>query len=386
MSAPLLLPQSDGTLLDHTPGQASNWPTPAGPLTSRIAYAAAHVAASPFGENTPGTAASLDWDATLAFRRHLWGFGLGVAEAMDTAQRGMGLDWAATQELIRRSAAEARACGGRVAAGVGTDHVTDAETLDDVIGAYEHQLEFVEHAGAAAILMASRTLAAIAHGPDDYAKVYSRLLEQAREPVILHWLGPMFDPALHGYWGSADLDLAMRSFVRIVTEYAAKVDGVKVSLLDAAREVQLRSLLPHGVRVYTGDDFNYPQLIKGDAGRHSDALLGIFATIAPAASAGLQALDRGDLTTYDRVLDATVPLARHLFGAPTYYYKTGIAFLAWLSGYQPGFAMVGGLASARSAVHLAEAYRLADDLGLLADPELAAHRMRAYLTVAGVAR
>ena len=379
------LPQADGTFRDHEPHEPGLWPRPASPIATRIPYAAAHVAALPYGDNTPGAPARLDWDATLAFRRHLWSYGLRVAEAMDTAQRGMGLDWAATQELIRRSAAEASACAGGIAAGVGTDHVATPENLDEVIAAYEHQLEFVEGTGANAILMASRALAAIARGPDDYAKVYARLLDQAGEPVILHWLGPMFDPALHGYWGSADVDVAMRSFVDIIADRPEKVDGVKVSLLDADREIQLRRLLPSGVRVYTGDDFNYPQLIRGDDTGHSDALLGIFATIAPAASAALQALDKDDLATYDRVLDATVPLARHLFGAPTYYYKTGIAFLAWLSGHQPGFSMVGGLQSARSAVHLATAYRLADEIGLLPDPDLAAHRVRAYLDVTGVA-
>jgi hypothetical protein len=304
---------------------------------------------------------------------------------MDTAQRGMGLDWDATQELIRRSTAEAHACGGGIVAGAGTDHMTGLDDLDDVIAAYQHQLEVVEDAGAGVVLMASRALAAIARGPDDYAKVYAPLLDQARAPVILHWLGPMFDPALDGYWGSTDLDSAMESFVALVGDHAPKVDGVKVSLLDAEREVRLRGLLPPGVRVYTGDDFNYPRLIKGDGGGHSDALLGVFAAIAPAASAALQALDRHDLVTYERVLDATVPLARHLFEAPTYYYKTGIAFLAWLSGHQPGFCMVGGLQSARSAVHLAQAYRLADEVGLFPDPELAGHRMQAFLTVAGAA-
>ena len=379
------LPQSDGTFRDHDPHEPGSWPRPAAPIAARIPYAAAHVAVLPYGDNTPGAPARLDWDATLGFRRHLWSYGLLVAEAMDTAQRGMGLDWAATQELIQRSAAEARACGGGIAAGVGTDHVAPPENLDEVVAAYEHQLEFVEGTGANAILMASRALAAIARGPDDYAKVYARLLDQAGGPVILHWLGPMFDPALHGYWGSADVEVAMRSLVDIIADRPEKVDGVKVSLLDADREIELRSLLPKGVRVYTGDDFNYPQLIRGDGTGHSDALLGIFATIAPAASAALQALDAHDLATYDRVLDATVPLARHLFGAPTYYYKTGIAFLAWLSGHQPGFSMVGGLQSARSAVHLAAAYRLADEIGLLPDPDLAAHRVRAYLDVAGVA-
>ena len=380
MKGPLRLPRPDGSLLDHTPGQPASWTRPTRPIASRIAYAAAHVAARPAGENTPGAPAAIDWDATLAFRRHLWSFGLGVAEAMDTAQRGMGLDWPAARELITRSSAEAHAVGGRIAAGAGTDHVPDVAGLDGVVAAYEQQLEVVHDAGARPILMASRQLAGIARGPDDYVKVYGRLLEQAAEPVILHWLGSMFDPALTGYWGSADLDAATDTLLGIIADHASTVDGVKVSLLDADREVQLRRRLPEGVRVYTGDDFNYPELIRTG----SDALLGVFAPIAPAASAALQALDAADPAGYDRILDATVPLARHLFAAPTYYYKTGVAFLAWLAGHQPGFVMVGGLQSARSAVHLAEAYRLADGLGLLPDPELAAERVRAFLAVAGV--
>ena len=384
MSTVVRLPQPDGSLLDHTPGDALAWGRPGVPITSRIAYAAAHVAADPFGDNAPGAPSTVDWESTLAFRRHLWDFGLGVAEAMDTAQRGMGLDWPATQELIRRSSAEARASGRRIAAGAGTDHETGLANVDEAVAAYERQIEVVEDAGARVIIMASRALAVIGRGPEDYAKVYGRLLDQVREPAIVHWLGPMFDPALDGYWGSADVDVATRTFVEIVTEHAAKVDGVKVSLLDAAHEVRLRAALPRSVRVYTGDDFHYPELIKGDGERHSDALLGVFAAIAPAASAALQALDRADVARYDEILDATVPLARHVFAAPTYYYKTGIAFLAWLSGRQPGFCMVGGLQSGRSAVHLAQAYRLADGLGLFPDPELAASRMRAYLTVAGV--
>ena len=308
---------------------------------------------------------------------------------MDTAQRGMGLDWPATQQLIRRSAAEARGCGGRIAAGVGTDQVVGIADVEGVIAAYEEQLAFVEDTGAQPILMASRALAAVASGPDDYATVYGRLIEQARRPVILHWLGEAFDPALSGYWGSSDRGTATAVFADLVREHADKVDGVKVSLLDADHERRLRSALPAGVRVYTGDDLHYPELVRGDgdphAGPHSDALLGVFAAIAPAASAALQALDRGDVATFDRELDATLPLARHLFAPPTYFYKTGIAFLAWLSGHQPGFAMVGGLHSGRGAVHLAEAYRLADRLGLFADPELAAARMRSYLHVTGVA-
>lgn len=380
------LPGADGVSRAVTLGSPRDWPRPTAPITSRVAFAAAHVVADPLGENRPQAPAVVDWEHTLGFRRHLWSYGLGVAEAMDTAQRGMGLDWAATQELIRRSAAEAHAVGGRIAAGAGTDHLSPGDgDLDGVAAAYEEQLEVVEDAGAQVILMASRQLAAVATGPDDYRKVYDRLLAQTSAPVILHWLGPMFDPALAGYWGADDPAEAAEHVLALIGDNAAKVDGVKVSLLDAAFEQALRSRLPAGVRLYTGDDFNYPALIRGDGVAHSDALLGIFAAIAPAASAALQALDRGDAAAYDAAFEPTVPLARHVFGAPTYYYKTGIAFLAWLSGLQPGFVMVGGLQSARSLPHLVTTFELADAAGLFPDPSLAAARMTSLLTTYGVA-
>jgi hypothetical protein len=297
----------------------------------------------------------------------------------------MGLDWATTRELITRSGAEARACGGRMVCGAGTDQLPPGPApLGRVIAAYEEQLDVIEAAGAVPVLMASRQLAASATGPDDYAEVYGRLLVQVARPAVLHWLGPMFDPALTGYWGSADLDAAAENVLAIIARHAAKVDGIKVSLLDAEREVALRRRLPAGARLYTGDDFDYPELIRGDGVSHSDALLGIFAAIAPAASTALQALDRDDLDAYDAAFAPTVALARHVFGAPTAYYKTGIAFLAWLSGHQPGFTMIGGLQSARSVPHLTETFRLADAAGLLPDPDLAAERMRAFLHVAGV--
>lgn len=379
------LPLADGTREDHVLGEPTSWARPDRPIESRTAYAAAHVVADPLADNTPGAAAAVDWDATLAFRRHLWSYGLGVADAMDTAQRGMGLDWKATSELIRRSAAEARECGGRVACGAGTDHApADLAGVDDVAAAYEEQTAVVEGAGAKVVLMASRQLAAVAGGPDDYVKVYARLLGGLREPAILHWLGPMFDPLLEGYWGSPDIDVATETLLSIVRDHAAKVDGVKVSLLDEAHEIRLRRALPAGVTVYTGDDFNYPSLMRGDGVSASDALLGIFDPIAPAASAALQALDRGDTAAFDASLEPTVPLARHIFGAPTYYYKTGVTFLAWLAGHQDAFVMVGGQQSARSVLHLVRAFRLADRAGLYPDPELAAHRMRRLLSVAGV--
>ena len=361
------------------------------PPASRTVLAAAHVVADPLADPHSGTAA-LDWDATLAFRRHLWSHGLGVAEAMDTAQRGMGLDWPVAAELIERSAAEARASGGRIACGVSTDQLpgtgqlSGGPQLDRVRGAYEEQFAVVEKAGAQAVIMASRTLAATARGPEDYADLYGQLLRQAADPVVLHWLGPMFDPALQGYWGSDDLDAASETFLRIIEEHPGKVDGVKVSLLDAEREVSLRRRLPDGVRCYTGDDFNYPELIAGDEHGFSHALLGIFDPLAPLAAEAVRLLDDGDTEGFRAALDPTVALSRHLFEAPTRFYKTGVVLLAWLAGHQDHFVMPGGLQSARSLPHLSRAYELADGLGLFPDPGLAQARIRRLLAVHGVHR
>ncbi|MBR8743303.1 dihydrodipicolinate synthase family protein, partial [Nocardiopsis sp. MG754419] len=341
--------------------------------------------ADPTAPNAPGEPAALDWEATLAFRHHLWDQGLGVADAMDTAQRGMGLDWPATAELIRRSGAEAAGRGAALACGVGTDQLEPSQyTLESVVQAYVEQLDTVQSAGAAPVLMASRALAAVAQGPDDYTKVYSTLLERADRPVILHWLGEAFDPALAGYWGYDDPAEAIAPVAALIADHAGSVEGIKVSLLDADLEVRLRRLLPAGVRLFTGDDFHYPELIQGDEHGHSDALLGIFAAIAPVAARALAALDQGEVARYRTLMDATVPLARHLFSAPTFYYKTGVAFLAWLNGHQKGFHMVGGLHSARSLPHLAQTLRLADEAGALTDPDLAVERMRALLRVSGV--
>ncbi|MFF5334103.1 dihydrodipicolinate synthase family protein [Streptomyces sp. NPDC013181] len=361
---------------------------PAGsPLASRTVFSAAHVVADPYADVTPDSPAAVDWDATLAFRRHLWSHGLGVAEAMDTAQRGMGLDWAGAEELIRRSAAEAKSVGGRIACGVGTDQLpAGPATLAEVRAAYEEQLAVVEESGAQAILMASRALAAAAKGPQDYLDTYAHLLRQATEPVVLHWLGPMFDPALEGYWGSTDLDSATDTFLQVIAEHPDKVDGIKMSLLDADREIDVRRRLPGGVRCYTGDDFNYPELIAGDDQGFSHALLGIFDPLGPLAAHAVRVLDTGDTQGFRALLDPTVELSRHLFRAPTRFYKTGVVFLAWLAGHQDHFTMVGGLQSARSLPHLAKAYQLADGLGLFPDPELAESRMRAFLTVNGGTR
>ena len=355
---------------------------------NRVAFSAAHVVADPLSTREPWLESAIDWDATIAYRRHLWSLGMGVAEAMDTAQRGMGLDWPASLELIKRSIAAARDFPGAIlASGAGTDHVApraDAK-LGDVIAAYEHQFEAIEAAGGRVIMMASRALAACARSPRDYHSVYSRILSQAKAPVILHWLGDMFDPALAGYWGHADADAAMDVCLEIIREHASKVDGVKISLLDKHKEIAMRRRLPPQVRMYTGDDFNYAELIEGDGERHSDALLGIFDAIAPAASAALSALARGDKGRFHEILAPTVALSRHVFGAPTRFYKTGIVFLAWLNGHQDHFVMVGGQQSARHIVHLAETFRLADRAGLLRDPELARGRMQHLLAQHGIA-
>ncbi|MET4657228.1 hypothetical protein ABID80_000920 [Streptomyces sp. PvP037] len=379
----LHLPGADGALRAYEPRTEPLALTPGAPLTSRTVFSAAHVVADPYADTTPDSPAAVDWDATLAFRRHLWSHGLGVAEAMDTAQRGMGLDWAGAAELIRRSAAEAKAVGGRIACGVGTDQITGG-TLAEVRAAYEEQLAVVEESGAQAILMASRALAATAQGPDDYLEVYGHLLRQAAEPVVLHWLGPMFDPALEGYWGSSDLDAATDTFLEVIAAHPDKVDGIKVSLLDARREVDLRRRLPQGVRCYTGDDFNYPELIAGDEQGFSHALLGIFDPLGPLAAEAVRVLDTGNTEGFRALLDPTVELSRHLFQAPTRFYKTGVVLLAWLAGHQSHFTMVGGLQSARSLPHLSRAYELADGLGLFPDPKLAEERMRTLLHLYGV--
>lgn len=387
------LPQADGSTRRRVLGEPGPWTRPEAPLRSRVAYAAAHVVPAPLADTYPGAPAVLDWDTTLAYRHELWSYGLGVADAMDTAQRGMGLDWAATKELVTRVGAEARSGDGLLACGAGTDQLdldalpSGRAGLDAVVGAYAEQVEVVAGAGANVILMASRALARVATSPQDYVDVYGRVLAGVPGPVILHWLGPMFDPALAGYWGAGDVAAATEVFVSLVAEHADRVDGVKVSLLDAEHEVALRARLAgldDPVRVYTGDDFNYPELIDGDGQHHSDALLGVFAAVYPAASTALQAYDAGEDARGRAVLDATRELGRHLFSTPTYYYKTGIAFLAWLNGRQPGFVMVGGLQSGRSLPHLVRTFELADAAGLLLDPDLAARRMRSLLELHGV--
>ena len=385
MTEQVLLPHADGSLAPYAPGRHVPLDKPPRPPKSRIAYAAAHVVADPLADVDPTSQAALDWEATIAYRRYLWSLGFSLAEAMDTAQRGMGLDWETTKELIRRSVAEARSHDAEIACGAGTDHLQPAgATLEDVRTAYEEQCEFVEGEGGRVILMASRALAAVAEKPEEYAEVYGSILTQVSNPLILHWLGDMFDPALEGYWGRRDLDDAMEVCLSIIGDHAEKVDGIKVSLLDKDRELEMRRRLPEGVMMYTGDDFNYPELIRGDEEGFSHALLGIFDAIAPAAATALAALDAGDTDRYEEILAPTVPLSRHIFKAPTQYYKTGLVFLAYLNGHQDHFRMVGGLESARSVVHLSELFVLADRAGLLGDGERAARRMRRVLAVAGV--
>ena len=382
----LNLPIAGGKLAPYTMRPARQFPA-ATPPFDRIAYAAVHVVADPLADRDPWLDCAIDWDRTIAFRRHLWSLGLGVAEAMDTAQRGMGLDWPTSLELIRRSLDAARHTpGALIASGAGTDHLEPGAgvTIDDVIRAYEEQCAAIEQLGGRIVLMASRALARSARSPDDYLNVYRRILGQVREPVIIHWLGEMFDPALQGYWGFADHHQAMDVAVAVIAENARKIDGVKVSLLDKDKEIAMRRRLPAGVRMYTGDDFNYAELIEGDNQGYSDALLGIFDAIAPAAAAALGALTRGDAVSFHDILAPTVPLSRHIFKSPTRFYKTGVVFMAYLNGLQDHFVLVGGQESARSTLHLAELFRLADAAGLVADPDRAAARLRHVMATRGV--
>ncbi|GGD63057.1 dihydrodipicolinate synthase family protein [Microbacterium murale] len=404
----LRLLSPDGSTSDAALNESGIYTRPTAPLRSRVAYAAAHVVPKVHADNTPGQPADIDWDATLAFRRNVYSWGLGVADAMDTAQRNMGLDAAATRELIARSAQVAREEGGSVVVGVNTDHVEEAHiTLDQVIDAYKEQLHFTEEqAGAGPVLMASRHLARVAKDAEDYRRVYREVLQSATVPVVLHWLGTAFDPALEGYFGAKDWQTASEVLLQIIAENQDKIAGVKMSLLNAESEISVRERLPEGVRMFTGDDFNYVGLIGGDIGSlsersetkrveqaervetttrtHSDALLGAFAAITPVASAAIQALDAGDPEAYRRILGPTEELSRQVFAAPTFYYKTGVAFLSWLNGHQPAFQMVGGLHSARSLPHLSRIIELANTSLALENPELARERWHGMLRLNGI--
>jgi hypothetical protein len=393
MALKLRLPLPGGDLADYTLRGTSPVQPVAGARFNRIAYSAAHVVADPLAAIDPWLQCAVDWDTTIAYRRYLWSLGLGVAEAMDTAQRGMGLDWPTSLELVRRSLDAARDIpGAMVASGCGTDHLRleDVKSVDEVIAGYEEQMAAIEKLGGRLIVMASRALARVARGPAEYERVYSRILHQARQPVILHWLGDMFDPALAGYWGSPEVGSAMETALGVIAAHASKVDGIKISMLDKDREIEMRRRLPAGVRMYTGDDFHYPELIAGDGvgfeptHRQSDALLGIFDAIAPAASAALGQLAMGQVERFHAILEPTVPLSRHIFAAPTRFYKTGVVFMAWLNGRQSHFTLVGGQQSTRSLVHLAELFRLADAANLLGQPELAVRRMKTLLALNGI--
>ncbi|MCO7735672.1 dihydrodipicolinate synthase family protein [Brucella sp. RRSP16] len=383
----LILPDGNGSLAPYTlSGKPTPRPTVA-PQFNRIAYAAAHVVSDPLKNARPWNDPAIDWDATMAFRHHLWSLGFRIAEAMDTSQRGMGLNWAGAQELIRRSLTEAKGVAGAdLASGAGTDHLDPAEakSLDDVIRAYETQAGFIEKHGGRFILMASRALARIARSPDDYAKVYGHILTQAREKVVLHWLGDMFDPQLKGYWGAQNFDEALDTVIGIIEANRDKVEGIKISLLEERYEIALRNRLPEGVLCFTGDDFNYAPLIEGDGNRHSHALLGIFDAVAPQASSALAALAAGGNARFRAIIEPTVPLSRKIFEAPTQYYKAGVVFLAWLNGHQNHFTMPAGMQSARGILHYADIFRLADKADVLDHPELAIHRMKKLLAVHGV--
>jgi hypothetical protein len=388
--ADVTLPLNDGSTEIYTLGDPKVFAVASTKNMPRIAYSAAHVVANPLHDGNPSLDTAIDWDTTIEYRRYLWSLGLGVAEAMDTAQRGMGVDWPNSLELIKRSIDAAKDFEkdgvALLASGGGTDQleVGPNVTIDDVIAAYEEQCEAIEGAGGRIILMASRALATAATSPDDYLKVYDRILSQVKEPVIIHWLGEMFDPALAGYWGSDDHWAAMDTCLEMLENNAAKVDGVKVSLLNAEKEIAMRNKLPDGVLMYTGDDFNFPELIAGDDDGFSHALLGIFDAIAPAASAALAAMADDDLAGYNDILGPTLPLSRHIFKTPTRFYKTGVVFLGYLNGHQDHFLVVGGQEGTRSTLHLAELFRLADKAGLLRNPDRAAERMKAVMTFHGV--
>jgi len=393
MALTLFLPGPTGSSHLYTVRSTPQAKPKPGTRFNRIAYSAAHVVANPQADNNPSLDCAMDWDATIAYRQHLWSLGLGVAEAMDTAQRGMGLDWPTSLELIGRSLDAAKDIpGALVASGCGTDHLNldEVRTVDDVIQGYETQMAAIEKLGGKLIVMASRALARVATSPADYERVYDRILSQARQPVVLHWLGDMFDPARQGYSGSNDVDQAINTALAVINAHPSKVDGIKISLLDKDKEIAMRRRLPAGVRMYTGDDFNYAELIAGDGFNHnamhsqSDALLGIFDAIAPAASAALGALAQGNVDTFHAILGPTVPLSRHIFAAPTRFYKTGVVFMAWLNGHQSHFTMVGGQQNTRSLLHFAELFRLADAAHVLTQPELAVHRMKNLLAMHGI--
>lgn len=380
----IALPDTTGKTHPYTLTGTSVTPEVLSPTAARVIFSAAHVVANPFASENSGGSEAIDWDATMAFRRHLDSLGLGIAEAMDTAQRGMGLSWGGALELITRTRAELP--DALVFNGVGTDQLQpdDARSLDDVIRAYLEQLEAVQKVGGRVVLMASRALARVAKTPDDYLHVYSKVLSHSDAPVILHWLGDMFDPQLAGYWGARDFDAALDCVAAVINDSQSKVDGIKISLLDKHKEIRLRRRLPENVKMYTGDDFNYPELIEGDEQGFSHALLGIFDPLAPLVAKAVTRLTQGDTKSFRDILDPTVPLARQIFRAPTQHYKTGVVFLAWLNGFQDHFVMLGGAQSFRPLSDFVEIFKMADSCGLLADPDLAVSRMKKLFALYGV--
>jgi hypothetical protein len=387
MTLKIQLPNRSGTTVDYVLSGVPIALPSRPPTFNRFAYAAAHVVSDPLGDAQPWGKPAIDWDATMAFRHHLWSLGFKIAEAMDTAQRGMGVDWTGAQELIRRSLAEARTFDGAdLACGAGTDQLApeDARSLHDVIDAYETQIGFVEVEGGRAVMMASRALARVARTADDYRMVYGEILRQTGNRVVLHWLGDMFDPQLAGYWGSSSFEQALETVLAIISDNKKKVEGIKISLLDNAKEIELRKRLPEGVLCFTGDDFNYAELIEGDGERYSHALLGIFDAVAPSASKALAHLAKGETQAFRDVIEPTIPLSRKIFEAPTQYYKAGVVFLAWLNGHQSHFTMPAGLQSARGIVHYADIFRLADQANVLDKPELAVSRMKGLLQIYGI--
>lgn len=380
----IALPDTQGRLTNYYIQGEPIQPVTLSPDSARIVYSATHVVRNPYTDLNPQTSASIDWEKTIAFRAHLTDLGLGIAEAMDTAQRGMGLNWHDALELIRQT--KVAFPNSLVANGCGTDHLdpADAQSIDDVRRAYLEQIDAIQGVGGRIILMASRALARVAQSADDYVNLYNELLNACDEPVILHWLGEMFDPALAGYWGVSSFEDALPTVLSIISENEAKVDGIKISLLDANKEIVMRRQLPASVRMYTGDDFNYPELIAGDKEGYSHALLGIFDPLATHAASAITALSNGDKTTFHKILDPTLPLARHIFRAPTQHYKTGVVFLAWLNGHQDHFKMLGGAEAMRPLPYFVDCFKLADACGALTNPELATGRMAQLLKMYGV--
>lgn len=382
----LRLPETGGGMRTHVMREPAVFEKHPRPFTSRTVLAAPHVVADVRAEYTPGVAPPVDWESTMAFRRHLWSYGIGVAEGMDTSERGVGgLMWPQAQELIALGIEEAAAAGGAIVCGAGTDQISSAQpSLEHVIDAYLEQTSYIEGRGGATVIRASHALVAAAKSDEDYLKVYGTVLASLERPAIVHWLGTVFDPTLAGYWGHDDVRAAMRVVLEMAHSNVDSLRGIKFSLLDDELESEFRRLVPPSVQVFTGDDYGYTQLLLGDSEHHSHGLLGVLDPIAPIASAAFAALDQGDESSFTETMDATIPFAVKMFEPPAASYKVGVVFTAWLSGHQEHFRMVTGREGMRSLQHLTDLFVLADALGLYPDPELAAHRMRILLAMGGV--